>query len=83
MKKNKKIEVNLTFEPMKGMGGGFRTDWISAKNENLVAGIDSGAGLGNPYLTFWIEEKPGQRKYFTADLREVLPKIIDLAKGAA
>ena len=72
-----KIKVELEFEPMKNFGGGFRTEWISGKNEDMEIGLDSGGGLGNPLLTFWIEKKGEPRKYFTADMRDLLSQLAE------
>lgn len=80
MKNKKKIttfDIPITFEPMVGMGGGFRTDWVSGSGKGISFGLESGAGLGNPLLTFWIEKK-NKRDYYTADI-QVLARAI-LAK---
>lgn len=73
------INVNITFEPMQGMGGGFRAEWISAENAILKAGLDSGGGLGNPLLTLWIERKDSKREWFTCDMRKVLQDAVENA----
>jgi hypothetical protein len=73
------VKIEIEFKPMEGLGGGFRTDWISAENDELEAGLDSGGGLGNPYLTFWIERKNQKRQYFTADMRPVLQAAVEVA----
>jgi hypothetical protein len=80
---NQGFEIPLTFTPQKGFGGGFRTEWLSAKAETpaFEAGIDSGAGLGNPYLTFWIELDGEPRRYFSADVRDLLRASIDAYKA--
>lgn len=77
----KPFTVTVKFEPMKGLGGGFRTEWVSGKNQNLEAGIDSGGGVGNPLMTYWIQEKgEKKRRYFTVDIRDVLQQAIDATK---
>lgn len=70
------FSVTLTFNPMEGLGGGFRQEWASAKCSDFKAGIDSGAGLGNPLMTFWFERN-GKRQYFTADINAVMAAGID------
>ncbi len=67
----KPFKVTLEFKPMEGLGGGFRSDWVSGGNGEIKAGIDSGAGLGNPQMTFWIERN-GKREYYTANIQDVL-----------
>lgn len=77
----KGISVQLTFEPMKGLGGGLRSEWLTGNSdekdekERIEFGIDSGAGLNNPYLTFWIK-KGGKRTYYTADVRELARGLV-------
>ncbi len=72
------FQVIITFKPMKDLGGGFRTEWISGEIENkLRAGIDSGGGLGNPLMTFWYEKTGSRREYFTCHMGEVLSDSID------
>lgn len=70
------MKTEIEFKPMTGLGGGFRSEWISASNNELEAGFDSGAGLGNPQLTFWIERKGQKRQYFTCDMGEVLTALV-------
>lgn len=72
----KPFSLKLDFKPMKGMGGGFRTEWVSGSNSEIKAGIDSGAGLGNPLITFWIEKSGGKRHYYTANVQDVLTEAI-------
>lgn len=67
------VEARILIQPMRDFGGGFLTDWISAKlPDGREFGVDNGAGLGNPLLTFWVDEPGGERRYFTADLRELM-----------
>lgn len=75
--------INVPFKKMEGFGGGFRQEWITAKPDNgeFVAGIDSGAGLGNPLITFWIEEKGQQRRSYTASVADLLEIAIDIVRG--
>lgn len=77
MIKDKPLKVQLDFAPVKGIGYGFRQDWIEAKGVDVSAGLDSGAGLGNPMLTFWVKEKGGKTHYFEADMQTVLTKLIN------
>lgn len=70
------MKTEIEFKPMEGLGGGFRSEWISAENSELKAGFDSGAGLGNPLLTFWIEVKGERRRYFTCDMSDALKALI-------
>lgn len=71
----KSFAVPLKFKPMEGFGGGFRTDWVSAEHKGLKFGLDSGADMGNPSLTFCIEKK-GKTRYYTADIGDVLRAAI-------
>lgn len=71
------MKIEIEFKPMQGFGGGFRTEWISATSEDLKAGLDSGAGLGNPMLTFWIERAGAKREYFTANMADVLQAAVE------
>ena len=78
MSKPDKIKIELTFTPMKGFGGGFRTEWCSAeRDDGTAAGMDSGGGLGNPLLTFWFRPKDGKRVYYTADIRPLIQGLCD------
>ena len=72
----KPIVVNVEFFKMEGLGGGFRQEWLLCKNKKFRAGLDSGAGLSNPYLIFWIE-KNGKIEYFTADMRTLFNALIE------
>lgn len=74
------LSVPLDFKPMKGFGGGMRQEWITAEGDDLTAGLDSGAGLGNPLLTFWIEPKVGERRYYTVSVQDLLTALIEKAK---
>lgn len=74
------ITLNLNLKPMTGLGGGFRSEWVSAESETLETGIDSGGGLGSPYVTFWIKrEGDEKRQYYIADMRDVLTSFIEKA----
>jgi hypothetical protein len=75
--KEETFKITLEFKTMKGFGGGFRQDWVSGENEELKAGMDSGGGLGNPLLTFWIEKKGENRKYFTTNISKALEQAIE------
>lgn len=59
-------------EPMEGFGGGFRQEWISGEADDVEVGLDTGAGLGNPYLTCWAQIGDGDRRYETIDVRPLL-----------
>lgn len=74
----REFTVPVKFVLQKGLGGGFRQSWITANNDErkIEAGIDSGAGLGNPYFTFWVEENGGKRIYFNADVRDILREAL-------
>jgi len=81
-KEKKSFKVEIEFEPMKGMGGGFRSEWLSGENSEIEAGIDSGAGLGNPLMTFWFRRKPGgERVYFTSNMQKLFEAAIEKAKA--
>jgi hypothetical protein len=77
------FELQLTFKPQEGFGGGFRTEWLTGTNSEVTAGLDSGAGLGNPYLTFWIQPKDDEskRRYYNVDVRDILSACIDKARN--
>ena len=78
---NPSFKTELSFKPMENFGGGFRAEWVSTKGDGTYeAGVDSGAGLGNAFLTFWIEEN-GVRHYFTADISDVLVQAIEHTRG--
>lgn len=64
----------VEFKPMEGMGGGFRTGWVSAEYKGKKFGLESGAGLGNPFLTFFVESG-GKTKYYTADMGDLLRRL--------
>ncbi len=65
----KNFKVNLEFEIQKGFGGGFRTEWVSS---------ESGAGLGNPYLTFWIEDKKtNKRIYYNTKVEQIIYQALE------
>lgn len=72
------LNVTLRFKPQQGLGGGFRQEWVTAKDKTLVAGLDTGAGLGNPMFTFWIERTKTERAYFDVDVRDILRELIEL-----
>jgi hypothetical protein len=74
-----KLQATLTFVPQEGVGGGFRLDWLDAKANDMHAGLDTGAGLGNPMFTFWIERKGTGRAYFECDIRDLFRTLIDQA----
>lgn len=69
------IELPLKITPMEGFGGGFRQEWISGKSpDGTKVALESGAGLGNPLLTFRIE-RPGQKpEWWTADMADLLQR---------
>lgn len=69
------FDVPITFSPMIGVGGGFRTEWVTGKGHGVEFGLDSGAGVGNPYLTFWIE-KNGKRAYYTSEIRDLVNALV-------
>lgn len=73
------LKFEVVFEPMKGLGGGFRQEWVSAKFEGGECGLDSGAGLGNPLMTFWVEPKGKKRQYFTADITKMVKALTEQA----
>lgn len=74
------MKLELLVEPMKGFGGGFRQEWATAEGKQdgkaFEAGIDSGGGLGNPLLTFWIKREGEDKVYYTADIRPILRSFI-------
>jgi hypothetical protein len=72
-----KFKTNIIFEPMKGFGGGFRQGWISGSKGKTKFGLDSGAGLGNPFVTLWVEKNGEKTKYYTADMAKVLESILE------
>lgn len=75
--------TQLSFKPMDGIGGGFRTEWLTGHGDSIKFGLDSGAGVGNPLLTFWIEQGNGKRQYYTADVQELVKSAIaKIVKGA-
>jgi hypothetical protein len=71
------MKITMEVKPMQGFGGGFRQEWASAEGVGFKAGMDSGGGLGNPYLTFWIEKGGKKREYHTADMRDVFRAFIN------
>lgn len=71
------MKYQMTFSPMKGFGGGFRQEWVSTETPEFSAGLDSGAGLGNPLLTFWIEKKGGKRKTYTASIADLFKFLVE------
>lgn len=74
------LKVGLIFKPMEGFGGGFRQEWVSGKGNGVEFGLDSGAGLGNGYLTLWIKKKGEKdRRYYTASVKEMLESLVDQA----
>lgn len=79
--KGKPFSCELKFKPMEGFGGGFRAEWVTASWDNSEAGIDSGGGMGNPFLTFWIEEGRKERRYYTADIRDLFKDAISKSEG--
>lgn len=72
------VTITLTERSGRSMGGGFYQNWVEGtdKKSGKVVGIHSGAGLGNPILTFYSEEKGGRRRYFDIDVRDIL-KLCD------
>lgn len=63
---------------MKGFGGGFRQEWIKVELPNGRGNVElqSGAGLGNPLLTF-SHERAGKTRFWTADLRPLIRDLVD------
>lgn len=74
-KKAEKHVVSLTFEPMVGIGGGFRQEWLSGDGNGIKFNLDCGAGLGNPLFTLAVERK-GKSHYYTADIRPMIQKLL-------
>lgn len=82
MSKPMELVVTLRFRPQQGLGGGFRQEWLTAKNKTVHAGLDTGAGLGNPMFTFWIEHNGSERAYFDVDTRDVLRALTEQANAS-
>lgn len=74
-KPGEKYTVELVFEPMEGMGGGFRQEWLSGEGNGIKFTLDSGAGLGNPLFTLNVERKK-KSYYYTADIRPMIQKLL-------
>lgn len=74
-----KFKVTIEFESLKKLGG-FRQEWVSAEGDGYTAGVDSGAGYGNPLMTFWFK-KGDKKQYFTASIEQVIRQGIDALKG--
>ena len=72
----KTIEIPVIFKPQVGLGGGFRQEWVTAAWEKNKAGIDAGAGFGNPMMTFWIEQGRANRVYFETNVADLLRLLI-------
>lgn len=73
--KAEKHKVELIFEPMVGMGGGFRQEWLSGEGNGIKFQLDSGAGLGNPLFTLSIQRK-GKSYDYTADIRPMVKNLL-------
>lgn len=74
---SKRAVVELVFEPMKGLGGGLRQEWVSGEGNGIKFSLDTGTGLGNPLMTLCVERKGGKVEYFTADIRPMLRAVLD------
>lgn len=81
IEKKNQFTIPLEFKPQEGFGGGFRSEWVSAEGNGIKAGFDSGAGLWNPFLTFWIEKK-GKKSYYNANVGDLLRAAIDEVEAA-
>jgi hypothetical protein len=77
-KKDVEFEVVLKFKPMKGLGGGFRQEWVSGSGNGVKFHLDTGTGLGNPMMTL-VVTKGGEDHYFDADIRPTLTDAINKA----
>lgn len=71
-----KIEVSFKERPPKSFGGGLYQEWISGDGDGVKFGLNSGAGLGNPMLSLWVE-KDGKRVYYDADVRDLITTLVE------
>lgn len=74
-KEERSVEVSVKFKTMVGFGGGLRTEWVTGSGRGIEFGLDSGAGTGNPLMTFWVKKKC-VREYYTADVREMIEALV-------
>lgn len=62
-------------DTLKAIECGLRQEWISTETEGLKIQMDSGAGLGSPWLQITIK-KEEESRYFRLDMREFLTKFV-------
>jgi len=64
--------ITIEAFPMRGFGGGLRQNWIEGEAEGVRISLDSGAGLGNPYLTLSVEVDGHEARWETIDVQPLL-----------
>ena len=73
-------ELTVEAKPQEGFGGGFRQGWISGEGDGVEFSLDSGAGLGNPYLTLHVEFEDGTTVWENIDMRTLVTAWVNSIK---
>lgn len=70
------VDTTLTLQETDCIGSmecGFRQEWASGENEHIEFSLDSGAGLGSPYMQLSItDQKTKEKRYYRVDMRDWL-----------
>jgi hypothetical protein len=58
---------------------GFKTEWMQFGNEDIMATVYSGAGMGNKWMEISVEETDKKdKRYFKIDASKIAQAILDI-----